>query len=500
MATQTKQAYHSAEEQTYATGTALVKKLQNHNFALTETTKGTLLAQGIGEAEIGIIAATCVAVNVSPNLAKYSHNLPEIIKIKSWLTEYGYKPKDDFYVAVFDVDTIIPDEDGIPTKAKAKAPTIVAMLSAARSIENMNESDLQQGKRHHIEAREIENREDAEKIFIAQGMNEKYAWSKKVRVAVAELYTYSSTWQPIGSGKPVAFYGYYLPEKLYNGQVSSDYNEVGKPKDNYTAADIAIKRATVKAARSVTRSNFPKDSRPVAVRLAGMVESAMTNLAFAEQKAKQLGVSVEEAIENPAALEPDNSKNTTIPVAKKTTSFIDDLIDEEEKQEQGSQNASDESVGVFAELVDAVDQMTKIDTPERFLEVLGGRMDDYGKGYRKELTRPLDENGDLLRREKDDAAPGDILLRELRSAVNTLCEWGEGEAHLGLSKADYVIEALAAVFPDRIFLSHAAAHQMFWDIADDYPSKDKRKRNEKVNQTRQNEVKKVGKLVDELAK
>lgn len=291
--------YSNAGDQAKTTALTIANRLQSNHFALSTDVRQALAAQGIEEHKLPMLSAVCVAVNVSPNLLRYMHNLPPIVRVMSLITDYGYRCGDDFYVSVFDTKVPIPNEFGEPTDQKAEAPTVVVMSSAARAIENMRNDDRMNGVIHHIEASVIEDRTEAKRIF-DQHAGAKYVWHDEVMVAQAELYSYLRGGQPLGSGKPLTFYGFFLPYycSTHNGkkEVKSDYNEIGKPKANYGPGDVAMKRAEVKAARHVTRINYARDTRPADVRLAAMVSRAETNLTIAEHKAAEFGVSVETAL------------------------------------------------------------------------------------------------------------------------------------------------------------------------------------------------------------
>lgn len=287
--------YGSAGEQAEVTALAITKRLQAHHFALSTDVASALVSQGIPERQLPMLASACVAVNVSPNLLRYSHNIPQIIRVMNLVTEYGYRAGDDFFVSVFKSKVPVLNEEGEPTDQKAEAPTVVVMPSAARAIENMKNDDRLNQVLHHIEASVIEDRTEAKRIFdLYAGKN--YAWGDEVAVAKAELYAYFRNGIPLGSGKPLVFYGFFLPQYIYNGQTKTDWNEAGKPKPNYGPGDIAMKRAETKAARHVTKTNYARDNRTADQRLAALVSQAATKLTDAETNAQDFGVDIETAL------------------------------------------------------------------------------------------------------------------------------------------------------------------------------------------------------------
>lgn len=310
------QQYRNAGEQATGTAIAVVERLKAHNFALTTDVRLALLTQGFGERDLPVLASACVAVNVSPNLLRYSHNLPPVMRVMEQIRDYGYRSGDDFHVSVFNSNVPVLDEDGCPTGQKAKAPTVVVMPSESRALENMKEHDRLHSVIHHIETDVVEDRAEAERIFNAYA-GAGYAWHDEVVVAVSMLYSYLRNGMPLGSGKPSTFYGFFLPYiKRDNGVVEADWLERQRPKLNYTSADIAKKRARVKAARAVTKTNYPRDGRTADERLAMMVSRAVTNLAEAEHLAKAHGVSVETALIEGDDLKPPSEFDSALPVER----------------------------------------------------------------------------------------------------------------------------------------------------------------------------------------
>jgi hypothetical protein len=287
--------YNNAGEQAQTTALDITRRLQAHHFALSTEVASSLVAQGIPERQLPMLATACVAVNVSPNLLRYSHNIPSIIRVMNYVTEYGYRAGDDFFVSVFKTKVPVLSEDGEPTDQKAEAPTVVVMPSAARALENMKNDDRLNGVLHHIEASVIEDREEAKKIF-EKHAGKNYVWGDDCAVAKAELYAYFKNGVPLGSGKPLTFYGFFQPYYLYQGQTKIDYNEANKPKPNYGPGDIAMKRAETKAARHVTKTNYARDNRTADQRLAALVSQAATRLTEAEQDADDFGVDLETAL------------------------------------------------------------------------------------------------------------------------------------------------------------------------------------------------------------
>lgn len=300
-------AYNNAKQQAQETGTALMTRLTKDHFALTQGVAESLMRQGLTEAQLPYLASTCLAINVSPNLLRYTHNIPQVVKALKMVTELGYRASEDFHVSVFKTNVPVLNEDGEPTDQKAKAPTVVVMLSAARIQENVKQDDRMTGLLHHVETSVIEDQEEARAIF-----NEHYKGARPFRdavVAKAELYVYHQrTGQPIGSGKPQLYYGFFAPWTFYEGKEQRDNLEAGKPKDNYQAPDVAQKRAANKAWRSVSRTNYARDDRPADVRLAALMSSAQTKLAIAERIADEHGVDIETAIVDGDQLEEQKHK------------------------------------------------------------------------------------------------------------------------------------------------------------------------------------------------
>lgn len=300
-------AYNNAKQQAQETGTALMTRLTKDHFALTQGVADSLVRQGLGEAQLPYLASTCLAINVSPNLLRYTHNIPPVVKALKMVTELGYRAGEDFHVSVFKTSVPLLNEDGEPSDQKAKAPTVVVMMAASRIQENAKQDDRLTGLLHHVETSVIEDQKEARAIF-----DEHYKGARPFRdaiVAKAELYTYhAKSGQPIGSGKPQVFYGFYVPWTIYEGKEQRDNLEAGKPKDNYQAPDVAQKRAANKAWRSVSRTNYARDDRPADVRLAALMSSAQTKLAIAERIADEHGVDIETAIVDGDQLEEQKHK------------------------------------------------------------------------------------------------------------------------------------------------------------------------------------------------
>lgn len=289
-------SYQNRQQQGETQGTALIKRLTKNHLALTEDTQQVLVSQGIAPEMLPVMAAGCLSIGVPPNLLRYTHNVPTVVNAVKLITDFGYRPKEDFYISIFKSNVEVLDENGEPTDQKAKAPTVVVMTSAARLEENAKEDDRLRGLLHIVETGIVEDPKQAEAIF-NEHFNGKRPFKDAV-VAYAELYTYhAKSGNPLGSGKPQVFYGFYAPWTIYNGKVQLDYNESNKPKDNYEAPQVARKRAASKAWRAVTRNNYPRDDRTVDMRRIGLIDSASTRLTELEQKAQHHGVSVETLIE-----------------------------------------------------------------------------------------------------------------------------------------------------------------------------------------------------------
>lgn len=296
-ATQRSQQYQprNANEQADANATRLLARLQNYNFGMSNDLAATLQSNGISAENIPMIVSTCVASGVSPALLAYRHNIPAIVRVMSQVVDLGYRAGEDFYVAVFNSKTKVMNEYGEPTKETVEAPTVVVMPSAARAVENMrNEDRLNGNVYHHFEQGQLEG-DEARKVFNQQ-IGTSAPWGDGVVVGFVDMYTYLNG-KTIGSGKPTRFYGFFLPWRFYNNEIKADYTERDRVKDNYTPFDIAVKRATVKAARSITRTNYPRDNRPADVRRAALTESALSKLSDIESEARKQGISVESAFE-----------------------------------------------------------------------------------------------------------------------------------------------------------------------------------------------------------
>ena len=317
-ATQRSQQYQprNANEQADANATRLLARLQNYNFGLSNDLAATLQSNGIPAETLPMIVSTCVASGVSPALLAYRHNIPAIVRVMSQVVDLGYRAGEDFHVAVFTSKTKVMDEYGEPTKETVDAHTVVVMPSAARTVENMrNEDRLNSGVYHHFEPGQLEG-DEVRKVFDQQ-LGTSAPWGDGVVVAFVDMYTYING-RPIGSGKPTRFYGFFLPLKYgYNNKIEENYLEKGKVKDNYTPYDIAVKRATVKAARSVTRTNYPRDNRPADVRRAALTESALTKLSDIESDARKYGISVEAAFDS-AMVEDEPTKTPSMMPAEKS--------------------------------------------------------------------------------------------------------------------------------------------------------------------------------------
>lgn len=314
-------AYKNAKDQAAQTSTAIMQRLTKNHFALTEGVANSLVAQGLPAETLPMLASTCLAVNIPPNIMRYTHNIPQVVRVFKLVTELGYRVNDDFYTSIFDSNVPVLDEDGNPTNEKAKAPTVVVMLSAGRAETNAKEDDKITGLMHHVEACIVEDETEARAAF-DQAFSGSKSY-KEVVVARADLYTYHrKSGQPIGSGKPQVFYGFYVPFYLYNGQVNPDRLEQSKPKDNYSIADVAKKRAITKAYRAVTRNNYARDDRPVDVRLASLMDSAQNRLATAERIADNFGVTIESAIiDGEEIAEQHEDKRATAMIAQKNDPF-----------------------------------------------------------------------------------------------------------------------------------------------------------------------------------
>ena len=290
---------YQRNQQTQAqnTGNQLMVRLTQNHLALTEDTQQTLVSQGITHDMLPIMAAGCLSIGVPPNLLRYTHNVPTVVNAVKLITDYGYRPGEDFYVSVFKTNVDILDENGEPTDQKAKAPTVVVMPSATRLEENGKEDDRLRGLLHIVETGIVEDPKEAKRIF-DDNFKGKRSFKDAV-VAYAELYVYhAKSGNPLGSGKPQGFYGFYAPWKInQKGEPYLDYNEANKDKDNYEAPAIARKRAASKAWRAVSRNNYPRDNRTVDMRQASLLSHASTRLAELEQKSAETGYDIEQLIE-----------------------------------------------------------------------------------------------------------------------------------------------------------------------------------------------------------
>jgi hypothetical protein len=288
--------YKNAQQQAQQISTAIVARLTKNHFVMTDGVAQSLVSQGLSEAQLPLLASTCLAINVPPSLLRYNHNIPQVVRALKLVTQLGYRANEDFYVSIFKTDVPVLSEDGEPTDDKAKAPTVVVMMSAARLESNGKEDGRLNGVLPHVETSIIEDAERAREIF-----NQNFSGSTKVFedaiVAEARLYLYHrKNGNPLGSGEPQIFYGFYVPNQTYNGAVQKNFLESGKPKENHEGPAIARKRAASKAWRAVTRNNYPQDDRPVDVRLAALMDTAQAKLTMAERIADSAGVTLELAI------------------------------------------------------------------------------------------------------------------------------------------------------------------------------------------------------------
>lgn len=286
-------APRNAQDQASQASTALMKRVETKPFLLPDVVRNALLEQGMTEAQLPTVVASCLAANIPPALMQYPHNIPAVLRVASSMSKYGYLPGEDFHIAIYSANQVVLDEFGEPTGKKEQAPTVVYMPSVGRFQENAKEDARLQGLVIHVEAEPVEDQEEARKIFDLELGGTRAVWGKEVRVARAMLYKYLRNGQSVGSGKAETFYGFYLPYKSTN---EKDYVETGKVMANYGPMDIAIKRAKAKAFRSVTRVNFPRDGRTVDQRLAALFVQANNRLSEAEQDAAKFDIDLESAI------------------------------------------------------------------------------------------------------------------------------------------------------------------------------------------------------------
>lgn len=274
-------------------GTVLAR-LQNYNFGMSEGLALSLQNNGISSEMLPMVVSTCVAAGVSPALLAYRHNIPAVVRVMNQVKELGYRAGEDFYTTVFSSKTPIMNEYGEPTSEKVSAPTLVVMPSATRAIENMRQEDrLNGGLYHHFESGALEG--DEAKAAFDSSIGNSAPFQGAV-VGYVDMYTYMNG-KLLGSGKPQRFFGFFLPFKFYNGKAERDNLELAKVMSNYTPLDIAIKRATVKAARSVTRTNYARDNRSPEERLATLTQRALTVLGEVEHRARAQGVSLDQAFD-----------------------------------------------------------------------------------------------------------------------------------------------------------------------------------------------------------
>lgn len=336
-------AYRNMQDQTEQQSTALVQRLTTHNLALTDETKLVLLAQGIPEEQLPIVAAGCLSIGIPPNVLRYTHNVPKVMSAVKLITELGYRPGQDFFVALFKSKQEIVDEDGIPTGQKPEAPTVVVMPSAARIETNAKDDARIRHITPVVETGIIEDQTEARQIFDDHFKGDK-PFDEAI-VAYADLYQYHErSGLPLGSGRPQRFYGFFVPNKFYtsNGKttISKDWVERQKAMSNYEAPEVAKKRAGTKAWRALSRTNYPIDNRTATERLAAMLDSANTALSVLESVAKQRGISVEDALQGKGE-DPDPLAEI-LPVSQDNA----DLWDEGDWEEIADPNETPYSDGI----------------------------------------------------------------------------------------------------------------------------------------------------------
>lgn len=370
-----------------------------------------------------MLAAGCLSINVPPNLLRYTHNVPVVVNAIKLITELGYRPGEDFYVSVFKSNVNVPDENGEPTDQKTKAPTVVVMPSAARIEENAKQDDRMRNLMHIVETGIVTDENEARRIFDEHLDGKKSP--KGAIVAWAELYTYhAKTGQPLGSGRPQVFYGFYTPYSLFNGQEQADYNEMGKSKDNYEAPQIARKRAANKAWKAVSRVNVARDDRSADMRLAAMMETAQLNLAKAEKYADEFGMDMDDAIvdgESYAVLKREEEKPVTIENSSPVRQAVSDL---------------EELFGMFDEVDVVVKKETELD---KLFRAIDERLSEEHKAYLAELRA---QQGDTEMK----PAQVDVITQ----ALMRIGQWGQGELIAGYHAPQLLLGYMTGEDPNSV--------------------------------------------------
>jgi predicted nucleic acid-binding protein len=413
-----------ASSQAQQSGTSLMKRLTNNHLALKPETQQTLLAQGISESMLPMLAAGCLSINVPPNLLRYTHNVPVVVNTIKLITELGYRPGEDFYVSVFKSNVNVPDENGEPTDNKTKAPTVVVMTSSARIEENAKQDDRMRNLTHVVETGIVTDEKEAEAIF-----NENFKDNRKsfrdCIIAWAELYTYhAKTGAPLGSGRPQVFYGFYLPWKIFDNKEVVDYNETGKAMDNHEGPQIARKRAANKAWRAVSRVNVARDDRSADMRLASMMETAQLNLAKAEKYADEFGMDMDDAIvdgESYAVLKREEEKPITIENSSPVRQAVSDL---------------EELFCMFDEVDVVVKKETELD---KLFRAIDERLSEEHKAYLAELRA---QQGDIEMK----PAQVDVITQ----ALMRIGQWGQGELIAGYHAPQLLLGYMTGEDPNSV--------------------------------------------------
>lgn len=287
------------KKQTEEKETQLALRVEKQVFALAPVIKQSLINQGMTAHQITTVMATCLAARIPPVMLAYANNIQPILSAANKMTRLGHLPGQDFYVSIFRSNQQQYDEFGEPLDGNKKSePTVVVMPSIARRESNAKTAAKLEGIVFHTEPNHITDPVEAKTVFDRELGGTGEFWGKEVRVCRVDLYKYykndKGQLTAMGSGKPMSFYGFYLPYEDANGKKS--YVETKKVMANYTPSDIAEKRAMSKAYREVTREDFPRDDTPIQQRLLVLMDTANRALTGYEQEMTEYGIDIDQAV------------------------------------------------------------------------------------------------------------------------------------------------------------------------------------------------------------
>lgn len=440
--------YNSAQQQVTETGTELARKLET-SLAMPTAIKSNLIQGGLSPDDIGVISAACVATGVSPLVLQHAHNVAPMIRIMDLMRNYGYIPGEDFHVAIYKAKAKLPDETGLPTDVPAQLPTVVVMLSAARTMANMDEHGRLSGKTYHISTKEITG-DEARKIFTQDVPGGVYA-EGKTRVVRATLKTFLRNGVPLDEpGEAPVFYGFYSPSKKdRQGNTVGDWLEESKTKDNYSPVDIATKRAQAKAARYATRTNYSRDNRPVDVRMAALIDSASNKVAALEQVGSLQDAfdDGEEHIDSAVVKEKEHPQLTAMPVNNsKSEVFID--------VEEGSGAKRVKTVGIrgHADLDNLfeLEDMPEIDFDTGVIESSPAtRIQSLFSLLDREMSEECVSMLYEIRVDENIVALGPDSMKTIYDIIRECGSWEADEEYEGVNKAELALRFVVGAEVDE---------------------------------------------------